>query len=315
MAIANFPTPTDDSGDGESGTPVDLAWVDELEAAIEAVVKGTDNPNTAASEIIDEVIEARGSEETLAENIEALTQGADNPDVQAPAIIDEVVAARDGEVDLLTRVTREASVTEPGEVSISAQEFNGLKTFDDGIVVQTSASFEAHPTFEPGTSSGTNAPMSGVIYADATPRPGSSTTETDASTYTLPANVLSANGKALRILAWGKSTSTGTHTYKIFWNGSSIITPATNAVAGSWFFEVIVMRTSATTQTAICKGTTPVTLGVNTATPAVILSYPQTVWDNLAATLSGTVAIKSTVQDSADGAQVVQLGFLIEVLG
>ena len=161
----------------------------------------------------------------------------------------------------------------------------------------------------------TNINDSGVLktaeYMDATPRASSSTTETDASTFTLPAGTLATNGMCLRLTAWGKGGSSGTFTFKFYWNGASFHTGTVTAVSGIWVAEAVIMRTGAATQSAYAWSGANAA-GLNTATPAA-LPQNATVWDSGApmnATLSGTVAIKTTLTASAT--TLTQLGFVVE---
>ncbi|MBI2069827.1 MAG: hypothetical protein HYT79_04420 [Elusimicrobia bacterium] len=98
------------------------------------------------------------------------------------------------------------------------------------------------------------ADLSGVIYraftSQGTP---ASTVETDLQTYSLPANSLNMDGRAVRIKAWGDYTSTdGSHTREIrLYFGSSVIrqisVPNSSAV-GIWVVEAVVVRTASSAQ-------------------------------------------------------------------
>jgi hypothetical protein len=154
------------------------------------------------------------------------------------------------------------------------------------------------------------------LSMDATARTGSGTGETDAWTYTLPAATLVTNGMTLRISAWGKTASGGsTRTIKLHWNGASLLTATTTVASGEWYLDAMIMRTGASAQTArVAFGA--VAAGLNTATPAT-LPKTGTVWDSGApvnADLTGTVALKTTLQDSAAGTNVTQLGLTLELL-
>ena len=153
-------------------------------------------------------------------------------------------------------------------------------------------------------------------YMDGTARTGSGTAETDATSFSLPANTLATNGMILHISIWGKTAAgASTRTIKLYWNGASILTTTTVVASGIWIMDAMIMRTGAAAQTArVSFGA--VTLGLNVATPATV---PQigTVWDTGApvnATLSGAVTVKTTLQDSAAGTNVTQLGFSCELV-
>lgn len=55
------PSYSNDAGDGQSGTAMDVAWFDAWAAAINAVVHSATNPTIAGKDVIDEVKNARGS--------------------------------------------------------------------------------------------------------------------------------------------------------------------------------------------------------------------------------------------------------------
>jgi len=153
-----------------------------------------------------------------------------------------------------------------------------------------------------------------MLHMDATARTGSGTAETDASTYTLPAGTLATNGMQLKLRWWGKTAAgASTRTFRLYWNGASILTTTFTVASGIWQGEANIVRTGAATQSArTIHGA--VTLGLNTATPGTVPRLG-TVWDTGApvnATLSGTVALKTTLQDSAAGTNLTQLYYSIE---
>lgn len=65
MAITGWPAGLDDIGNGQSGLELDKAYFDAVEAAIEAYIVSGTNPTITPADIIDEVVDARGSKATL----------------------------------------------------------------------------------------------------------------------------------------------------------------------------------------------------------------------------------------------------------
>ncbi|MFW9893799.1 MAG: hypothetical protein ACFFFO_16460 [Candidatus Thorarchaeota archaeon] len=59
--LANWPTITDDSGQGQDGTPVDKAYSDAVKASVEDNIHSANNSTIKCKDIIDEVKNARGS--------------------------------------------------------------------------------------------------------------------------------------------------------------------------------------------------------------------------------------------------------------
>jgi hypothetical protein len=72
----------------------------------------------------------------------------------------------------------------------------------------------------------------------------------DLITYTLPANALSANGKGVRITAWGTTANNANaKTVTLAFGGQTIMTQAlTISIAGTWRIEAVVVKNGANTQ-------------------------------------------------------------------
>lgn len=86
--IPNWPSVVDDNGDGISGTPLNAVFWQATEDAIAEAVQGTVNPAEVATDIIDEVVEARGSRDTLDERIsETLELDGTLKDFASPPLI------------------------------------------------------------------------------------------------------------------------------------------------------------------------------------------------------------------------------------
>lgn len=127
----------------------------------------------------------------------------------------------------------------------TAQAVTGVKTFNDGSAL-----------VKCGTGSGTRNP-SGVISITTTAvATGADTNETDAASYTLPANSLSANGKGVRVKAWGTTAGNGNNkTLQFYFGGTSVYTTgAVAANAKNWFVEATIIRTGAGAQDIAING-------------------------------------------------------------
>lgn len=95
------------------------------------------------------------------------------------------------------------------------------------------------------------APIPKVLYSDVGgTATGANTTETDLSTYTLPAGTLSANGDMLEIDFFAFAANTGNNkTVRIYVGGTVIIATGTLGWQNSFFhFKAYVWRTSAGNQ-------------------------------------------------------------------
>ncbi len=75
---------TDDTGDGQSGSFGDAAWVDAVEASINALVHSTTNPTRSPLQTTDEVVEARGNFDSLAERLASVVDPDGVPVFVAP---------------------------------------------------------------------------------------------------------------------------------------------------------------------------------------------------------------------------------------
>lgn len=77
------------------------------------------------------------------------------------------------------------------------------------------------------------------------------TTETDLWTYTLPAGALNADGRGLRLTAWGTfGANANVKTVKPYFGATVLINWAAAANGNGWMTSVSILRTSATAQTA-----------------------------------------------------------------
>lgn len=153
---------------------------------------------------------------------------------------------------------------------------------------------------------GANYLPSGPLSSQFTSVSNVSTTETDLMTYALPAGALSANGKGVRIKAWGSFAANGnSKAVKLVFGATTLHTRTASTNGGMWVFDSIVLRTSATAQIGTAE------LRESTATTNTLYSGENT---TPAETLSGAVTIKVTGTSAVGSSDITQLGMLIEAL-
>lgn len=146
--------------------------------------------------------------------------------------------------------------------------------------------------------------MVGVIHTNVVPASNTSTTETDLFSYSLPANALSANGKGIRITAWGKfAANANSKQVRLHFGATNTLTDfAATSNNLSWKVEVLVLRTGAATQTSIGSFFEQ---NVTNARHAFVASPGET--------LSGAVTIRLTGQGGAS-TDLTAHGWIIEAL-
>jgi hypothetical protein len=69
MGLTGWPLVVDDDGTGQSGTAADKAWSDAVKASIEDSLFSATNPSVSPADTTDEVVEARGTEASLADRL------------------------------------------------------------------------------------------------------------------------------------------------------------------------------------------------------------------------------------------------------
>jgi hypothetical protein len=197
----------------------------------------------------------------------------------------------------------DASATYAGLMGIGTQTFEGDKTFNAPI------------TFLPGTSTA-SARASGVITDSV-----STTTvgnvgagEDTLQTYSLLADVLSANGKMIRITAMGDIlSSANTKRLRIKFGGTTIFDSGAaynDSTNRTWIAELLVIRTGATAQLAYGKVTFyDDSTDQITAASDVKSAEPSTP----AETLSGAVTILVT-GEATNNDEITKRFFAIEPL-
>jgi hypothetical protein len=261
MPIPDFPYPTDDSGESDDGTPIDLEWTEDLHDAIEAVVYGEDNPTVAAAEIIDDVVEARDGEASLDDRINRDIFGEDNPAIGASVIIDEVIEARDDNPDLNDRLDNfvtdeipDADGSTRGLVSTGAQTIAGAKTFSGNasfggtvgitgvltLAAMPVGKIHSATSGDYGIRSRRLSATEGVVTVSAT-------AEGTVLEITLPANAFGAIGDSLRAYVTVTAATGGNAKTNRLYVGSTSVTIGSGTGTGIATATVVVTRISADT--------------------------------------------------------------------
>jgi hypothetical protein len=152
------------------------------------------------------------------------------------------------------------------------------------------------------------AQVSGVLSVNTTQAgTGADTNETDLWTYSLPANTLNVDGKAVRVVVGGSmAANANTKTARFYFGGSSqVINDQTTAPnGGEWRGEFVIIRTGAAAQVwGVVK-----TMG---ATPQSSLGFSQRSTGDTTTALT----IKVTGQNGTAAANdIVFRGAVVEVL-
>lgn len=149
----------------------------------------------------------------------------------------------------------------------------------------------------------------GVINTDSTPgATGANTNDTAIFSYTLPANALNANGRIVKIMAWGAFGADGNNkTLRLKWNGiggTTVVSLTTAANASKWMIQGWIIRTGSNAQDLV--GFLPIDAGATSTTPAN---------GTAAVTDSGAIDIVISAQNgSAVASDVTYEGSIIEFL-
>lgn len=181
---------------------------------------------------------------------------------------------------------------------------NGFRLIDGTVLNKLFTGQTAiTPANQAGLSTGTFNPE-GVLSINTTSTGnGADTTEDTLLSYTLPAKALSANGKGLKITAWGNTAANADNKTMKLYFGSEVITTATAATnAKGWILELEVFRTGASAQTVFGQGQVDTT----NVTPLVTTG---------AETDTATITIKVTGQaGTANANDIVAKGLIVEML-
>jgi hypothetical protein len=146
----------------------------------------------------------------------------------------------------------------------------------------------------------------GAINVNTTPVSNTSTGETDLMTYTLPANSLSAVGKAVRVTCWGnQANNANAKTVQTYIGGTSINTATLLASSlGIWRVQTLFICTGSSTQSYFSE-----TVRLNVSAQDVATRVSGT----LAKTDTAGIILKLTGTGGAT-TDITQAGMLVEFL-
>lgn len=143
----------------------------------------------------------------------------------------------------------------------------------------------------------------GHILTDLTAASNTTTNEDTLITFSLPANSLDANGKGVRVRAWGTTDSTfASKTIRVYFGSTVLISNniSNQPVSQTWLFAADIFRTGANTQDAIATG--------QVGAIAQMLSFQIATEDT-----TGAIVIKVTGQGTA-ASQITAEGMSVEYL-
>lgn len=134
------------------------------------------------------------------------------------------------------------------------------------------------------------------------------TGETDLATYTLPAGTFSADGKVLRITAWGTYAATANNkTVRVYFGGTNLA-PGSGTVTinnGRWYADCRVIRTGASAQEGFSRNSH--TAGTNESGNRLDMTTP-------AENTANAITIRVTGQSNTASSDVLLRGFIVEIL-
>lgn len=181
---------------------------------------------------------------------------------------------------------------------------NGFRLIDGSVLNKLFGGNTAiTPAVQAGQSTSTFNPE-GLLYANFTSTGnGADTTEDTLLTYTLPAKVLSAANKGIRIRVWGNTAAnTDNKTIKLYFGSEVIASPTAATNNKGWSLELDVFKTGSSTQVVFGSGQVDVT----PVTPLVTTG---------AETDTAGIVIKVTGQAGTGNANdIVAKGLVVEML-
>lgn len=202
---------------------------------------------------------------------------------------------------------------------LTGKTYNGLTVTNNGtntlnvaagktLTASNSVTLAAGADGVTMTAPATSASLSGVLYVTTTVVGNAAGGgETTLATYTLPANALNIDNKAVRIIVWGTNSATANaRTVKLHFGATAITNRANSVNSGNWYLDARVVRVSSTLQTSVARGATATADNTNENQNMINVGAP-------AETMANTIVIKITGASSAADDMVVK-GFIIEIL-
>ncbi|MCH8049345.1 hypothetical protein IH979_01390 [Patescibacteria group bacterium] len=233
-----------------------------------------------------------------ADNLAFATAGAEGMRIDTSGNVGIGVLDPDAKLEI------QSNAAETGfALNVSSQNGAGMLVVSGNGDVGLGVTPTSILSFAMGTGSG-QAQASGKANVNTTAVGNVLGGDDDLMTYSLPANSLSADGKGVRISAWGTSAANGnTKTVKLHFGSTVLRQVGPSALnAQDWRIEATLIRTGASTQDAV--GTELVD------NSSVFITHSEPAEDT-----TGAIIIKVSAESGSSASNdIVQEGMLIEYL-
>jgi hypothetical protein len=281
---------------------------------------GTDSPASARADLLD--VEQKLNQ--IIAHVSAYIQGLlDDADAAAARAtlglgalaVKSTIATADVDADAITYAKiQNVSATDKllgrstagaGDVEEIACTAAGRALIDDADAAAQRVTLKV-PTDQMGTGSGV-ATLVGVAHVNTTAVGNVGTGADDLMTYTLPANSLSANGKAVRVTAWGTTANNANAKIVAFrFDGNGPVFSMTSSISGTWKLSAIIIKTGSNAQDFVVEL-------AEAQLTSMVTPKQQISIGTLAKTDTAAIAIKLQGDATADN-DIVQEGMIVEFL-
>jgi hypothetical protein len=281
---------------------------------------GTDSPASARADLLD--VEQKLNQ--IIAHVSAYIQGLlDDADAAAARAtlglgalaVKSTIATADVDADAITYAKiQNVSATDKllgrstagaGDVEEIACTAAGRALIDDADAAAQRVTLKV-PTDQMGTGSGV-ATLVGVAHVNTTAVGNVGTGADDLMTYTLPANSLSANGKAVRVTAWGTTANNANVKIVAFrFDGNGPVFSMTSSISGTWKLSAIIIKTGSNAQDFVVEL-------AEAQLTSMVTPKQQISIGTLAKTDTAAIAIKLQGDATADN-DIVQEGMIVEFL-
>lgn len=217
-------------------------------------------------------------------SIEGTVFGVSNPSVGAAAIIDEVITARGSTGALNTRLSVALAST--------------------GVLNP----FSPQPTFKPGSASVADGTTAGGINSQTSAVGNSGGGLTDLMSYSIQANHMDVNNKAIEMIAYGTiANNANSKTINVVLGATTVLTFNNTLADLNWQIYVLIQRLSSTTAKVLAR------IEQGPKTDAVITDNRLQLSTAAAVTWSGANTLKVQAQGVASN-DIVQEGMVVKAV-
>jgi hypothetical protein len=180
------------------------------------------------------------------------------------------VTASTGVPETATITAAARTVLDDVTVSAMVDTLGGTPATGTGAIVRAlNPAFTGQPTTVIGTGTGAAATIGGTLDSQYTATNGGAGVSLGLITYTLKANTINANGRGLKITAWGTYTNT-VLANAIAIGAFTIANYAGTPAAGGWRMEIDVSRTASNRATYSTSNSTISTQAITAGTFSAI---------------------------------------------